>query len=231
LEELGGYDCVNRSIMMVGAEGVARRDSIMTSLRETPPDVLGGEAVDELVDYWDEQRFGPFKSPTDQSSRNVLQIFSKSFVVTVRPSGTEPKLKLYCQLLPSGEPSGAQGRELLAEVRHRADAVARKIYNDLLARIEVSLSEAALMLNDIIDLDQKRQFDAALIPALERRLADTEGDLETLLAWLRDQSSGMTPGSDALPALKAPIVHLLDGRWADLARTELTAELERWARS
>ena len=54
LEELGGYADINRSIMMTGAEGVLRRDQLMHSLRETPPDRLGGFAVKNLVDYWDE---------------------------------------------------------------------------------------------------------------------------------------------------------------------------------
>jgi len=231
LEKLGGYDCVNRSIMMAGAAGVAHRDRIMGSLRTSAPDVLGGEKVDEVVDYWDEERFGKFKSPTDRASRNVIQIFSPSFVVTVRPSGTEPKLKLYCQLLPAGEGSTTKGVALLGEVRRRADELSRKIYNDLLARIDVSLSSAALALNDIIDLDQKKHFDAVIVPGLEERFEAGEGTLEELLGWLREQAAKMTPGSDALPALKTPLAELFESRWSELERDGLAGELESWARS
>ena len=141
LEDLGGYDCVNRSIMMTGAQGMLRKDRIMESLRQSPPATFGDQAVRKIVDYWDEQLFGPFVSQTDKPPRNVLQIFSEAFVITVRPSDTEPKLKLYCQLLPCGEPSGASGRELLSEVRKRADAVARRVYNELLARIEFPVAQ------------------------------------------------------------------------------------------
>ncbi|NJL29389.1 MAG: hypothetical protein HC897_16625, partial [Thermoanaerobaculia bacterium] len=199
LEKLGGYDCVNRSIMMVGADGVARRDRIMTALRAAPPAVLAGETVHKVVDYWDEKVFGPFVSPTDQTSRNVLQVFSDSFVVTVRPSGTEPKLKLYVQLLPAGASSGVQGAALLGEVRQRADELARRIYNDLLAKIDFSLSDAALFLPDIVDLDRKRDFDQKTTPWLETALrAGEHADLEALLAGLRQQVAAMTPGSNPL---------------------------------
>src|SRR6185436_14626465 len=37
LEQFGGYDTVNRSITMRGAEGVSRKDRMMESLRQSPP--------------------------------------------------------------------------------------------------------------------------------------------------------------------------------------------------
>lgn len=231
LERLGGYDCVNRSIMMVGADGVTRRDRIMTALRAAPPRVLGGEKVHKVVDYWDETAFGKFLSLTDQTSRNVLQVFSDSFVITVRPSGTEPKLKLYVQLLPAGASSGASGEALLAEVRRRADELARRIYNDLLATIDFSLSDAALFLPDIIDLDCKSAFDQKTVPQLDAALqAGEHADLEALLDWLHQQVAAMTPGSNPLPALKAPLGHLLATRWAELPREGLVADLAEWVR-
>ncbi len=229
LEELGGFDTVNRSIMMAGASGMVKKDRIMASLRESPPDVLGGQRVHRRVDYWDEQAFGPFVSETDRLPRNVLQMFTDSFVITIRPSGTEPKLKLYCQLLPHGEPSGARGRELLAEVRAKADAIARKIYNELLARIDLSLSEAALLLPDIVDLDKKRTFEARTVPALRAALSDGRfADLSGLLDWLRGEVAAMTPGSDPLPALKAPVAHLCR-EWASEGAPALAGELRAWA--
>jgi phosphoglucomutase len=214
LEELGGFDTVNRSIMMAGASGMMQKDRIMAALRESPPAVLGGQTVHRRVDYWDQEAFGPFVSQTDQLPRNVLQLFTDSFVITIRPSGTEPKLKLYCQLLPHGEPSGARGAELLAEVRAKADAIARKIYNELLAYIDLSLTEASLLLPDIVDLDRKRSFEQRTVPGLRAALAgDTHADLGALLDWLRGEVAAMTPGSDPLPALKAPVAHLCR-QWA-----------------
>src|SRR4029079_6891118 len=149
----------SRSLTMAGAEGILRKDQIMETLRKSPPKTLGGQAVHKAVDFWDEKEFGPFVSETDKLPRNVVQLFTSNFIITIRPSGTEPKLKFYCQLLPNGKPSGAKGTELLQEVRAEADAISLNIYNDLLAIIGLSLSEPALMLPDIVDLDRKKTFD------------------------------------------------------------------------
>ncbi len=232
LEELGGFDTVNRSIMMAGAAGMIQKDRIMASLRETPPAIFGGQEVRRIVDYWDQEAFGPFVSETDRLPRNVLQLFTDSFVITVRPSGTEPKLKLYCQLLPQAEPSGARGTALLAGVRAKADAIARRIYNELLARIELSLTEASLLLPDIVDLDRKRSFEEETVPALRAGLEDGRfAGLDALLDWLRREVAAMTPGSDPLPALTAPVAHLC-AEWAgEGVASPLLDKLAAWAGS
>jgi len=230
LEELGGYDSVARSITMIGAEGMLKKDRIMASLRESPPKTLAGHEVCRVVDYWDQDAFGTFVSETDKLPRNVLQIFTDAFIITVRPSGTEPKLKFYCQLLPHAEPSLARGMKLLQELRAEADTVARLVYNELLARIGLSLGEAALCLPDIVDLDRMRYFEQQTVPRLREALAKrTFTSLNDLLAWLRRETAAMIPGADPLPALKAPLAYLC-GQWAgELGSTALLTELENWA--
>ena len=230
LEELGGYDTVNRSIMMAGAAGKLRRDQIMASLRESPPTSLGGQAVRRIVDYWDQEAFGPFLSATDRPPRNVLQIFTDALVVTVRPSGTEPKLKLYCQLLPHGEPSGTAGVSLLREVRSQADGIARRIYLELLERIDLSLSDASLLLPDIVELDRKLRFEQLTTPRLREALAEERfAGLSQLLDWLRKEVAAMAPGSDPMPALKETIAFLC-AQWArEGGEAPLLDELGRWA--
>lgn len=231
LEELGGYDDVSRSITMSGVEGVLKRDRIMASLREFLPETIGGYAVRKVVDYWDQEAFGPFVSETDKLPRNVLQLATDAFIVTVRPSGTEPKLKLYCQLLPHGEPSPARGPELLSEVRARADRMARQVYNDLLSRIDLSLSEVGLLLPDIIDLDRKLDFERRTAPQLQTALAqESFSRFDDLLDWLYKQTAAMTPGANPLPALKAPLAYLCD-RWVgEYGSKLLFRELENWAK-
>jgi phosphoglucomutase len=231
LEELGGYDTVNRSITMSGAEGIARKDGLLVSLRQSPPKTLGGQPVLRIVDFWDQARFGKFVSATDQLPRNVIQYFTDNFIITVRPSGTEPKLKLYCQLLPGAAPAKVRGLQLLQEARAQADQISRIIYNELLARINLSLSEAALWLPDIVDFDRKRDFEQKTAVELREALAQGRfGNLTDLLAWLRSQTASMTPGADPLPALKAPIACLLRAWSKDLARTPLREQLENWAK-
>ncbi len=231
LEELGGYDCVNRSIMMTGAGGILKKDCIMSTLRQNPPKTFGGQAVRNMVDYWDEEIFGTFLSETDRLPRNVIQILTDAFIITIRPSGTEPKLKFYCQLIPFGKPSTAKGIELLREVRSKADMTARTIYNELLGLIDLSLNETALLLPDIVDIDRKLYFDRHTIPELHKGIITGNfTDLKGILDWLQGESAAMTPGADSLPALKAPIAYLCD-RWAkEPILDPLFDELESWAK-
>ncbi|MEM7411756.1 MAG: hypothetical protein AAF430_16110 [Myxococcota bacterium] len=230
LEHLGSYDNVSRSIVMLGAEGILKKDRIMAALRENKPTSVCGFAVRRVLDFWDEEEFGPFLSESDKLPRNVIQIETEGFVVTVRPSGTEPKLKAYIQLLPQGDGPKAKGRALLAEVRAEADDLGRQIYNELLARLDLSLGDAALQLPDIIDLDRKLEFEREIVPALRRALAENEhADLDALLAWLREAVARMTPGTDALPALTAPIAWLCRAWRDELPDAALLEPLADWA--
>ena len=230
LEQLGGYADVGRSIAMAGAGGVARRDRLMASLRGSPPETLAGHPVRQMVDYWDPERFGPFVSESDKLPRNVIRMFMDDFVVTVRPSGTEAKLKFYCQLAPRGR-SSLRGMDLLSEVSTRAESLARQVYLELLARLDLELGPAGLLLPDIVDVDRKREFEQSIQPQLHSALAEPgKGTLKELLDWLRRQASAMTPGADPLPALKAPIAYLCDGWKAELAANPVFGDLDRWAR-
>ena len=227
LERLGAYDNVNRSIVMLGADGVLKRDEIMDSLRASLPDHVAGERVTKVLDFCDEQAFGAFVSDSDRMPRNVLQIQTDAFVVTVRPSGTEPKLKLYCQLLPEGGKPRGTGRDILDQVRARAEQVARQIYGDLLARIGITLGPAALLLPDIVDLGRKVEFGEKTVPGLREALA-SQRDLDSLLAWLGEAVSPMTPGTDALPAVKGAVSYLC-AQWRDELDSPLLDALSAWA--
>ncbi len=61
----------------------------MKDMRATAPAELAGSKVVKVVDYLDTEATG-------LPSSNVLQFFSEAGdVVSVRPSGTEPKIKFY----------------------------------------------------------------------------------------------------------------------------------------
>ncbi len=214
LEQLGGFDTVNRSIMMAGASGMERKDRIMGWLRESPPRTLGGQPVRRMSDYWDERAFGPLVSESERLPRNVVQLETDRFVVTVRPSGTEPKLKFYCQLLPGGDAPRSHGRALLTELRAEAESAARLIYNDLLAPLDVKLGEVGLLLTDLIELDRKRELETETVPLLRDVLSRGElGGPGELTSWLREKASALLPGADPLPALRGPLAPVAE-RWA-----------------
>ena len=62
LEQLGGYDTVNRSIMMAGPAGMERKDRIMAWLRSLAAATLAGHPVSRVADYWDERPTGPWSA-------------------------------------------------------------------------------------------------------------------------------------------------------------------------
>lgn len=77
------------SLVRKGKSGAEEIQQIMADMRSNPPAELAGSKVVRVVDYLDTEATGLPKS-------NVLQFFSEAGdVVSVRPSGTEPKIKFY----------------------------------------------------------------------------------------------------------------------------------------
>ena len=133
--------------------------------------------------------------------------------------------------MPDGEPLDAAGTDLLERVRGKANRVARSLYNELLARIDVTLDEPALLLPDIIDLENKQRFAAETVPRLQEAMGSGKfADLDELLQWLRRDSAAMTPAADPLPALK-PALAWLCGQWRRGPGMALVEQLGHWAGS
>ncbi|MBQ9660622.1 MAG: phospho-sugar mutase [Bacteroidales bacterium] len=77
------------SVVRKGIAGAREIQQMMVDLRADPPKELAGSPVTKVVDYLEPEKTG-------QPSSNVLQFFSEAGdVVSVRPSGTEPKIKFY----------------------------------------------------------------------------------------------------------------------------------------
>ena len=230
LDRLGHYDSVARALTMRGAAGFEKKERLMASLRQSPPTVLAGRAVLRVNDCWDEAAHGPFLSETDRSSRDVLQYFTQDCILAVRPSGTEPKLKIYCQSLPRPDSPRLRGRELLDHLRAESEQLAREVCRELLDRIGLTVGEAGLRVLDVVDLDQRKDFDERVAPLLRERLGRAaSGDLPDLLAWLRQETARMTPGMDPGEALKPALVYLCDQWAAALAGAPLYEQLKTWA--
>ncbi len=90
------------SITLKGIDGVAQIQSMMSRLRTTPPQTLGGVALAELHDV----KAGTCKNMITGAtttlpypSSDVLQfILTDGSKISARPSGTEPKIKFYFSL-------------------------------------------------------------------------------------------------------------------------------------
>lgn len=87
--EFGLYKEDLLSLTKKGKAGVEDIQAMMKNFRENPPKEVGGSEVVKIIDYNKPEETGLPKS-------NVLQFYSKNgSVVSVRPSGTEPKIKFY----------------------------------------------------------------------------------------------------------------------------------------
>ena len=70
-----------------GADGMAKMKAIMDNLRTNAPADLAGDKVVKVVDY--------LAGAGDLPKSNVLEYQSGASKILVRPSGTEPKIKVY----------------------------------------------------------------------------------------------------------------------------------------
>lgn len=85
-----------------GAEGFTQMQDIMTSFRSSPPEQVAGQKITAAFDYQTLKRTDLATgqvSDIDCINGNVLvfEFGNRRRRVTIRPSGTEPKLKLYVQ--------------------------------------------------------------------------------------------------------------------------------------
>ena len=86
--EFGCYRNALHSFAFEGESGMHTMDAIMKQLRETPPQSIAGIAVESVLDYNAEG--------TGLPKANVLEFrLGGKAKLMVRPSGTEPKIKVY----------------------------------------------------------------------------------------------------------------------------------------
>lgn len=91
LYEKHGYTCCGvSSFAFEGEDGMEKMSSVMDSLRLSPPEEIGGRAVTGRADY---QTGEGVALPLPRS--NVLEYRLGASKLIIRPSGTEPKIKVY----------------------------------------------------------------------------------------------------------------------------------------
>ncbi|MCI8657588.1 MAG: phospho-sugar mutase [Oscillospiraceae bacterium] len=105
-EKFGFYRNGLLSRAFEGQDGMAAMDALMKSLRTAPPAEIAGWKVNGMTDY--------LGSDTGLIPSDVLEFrLEDAGKVIVRPSGTEPKLKLYLSVRGSGEEDAAARLERL----------------------------------------------------------------------------------------------------------------------
>ena len=113
-EKYGYYKTALLSLAFPGKDGKAGLDEIVAELRKNPWQTICGEKV-TVKDYLNGLNGLP--------KSNVLAFAGKNVKITVRPSGTEPKLKIYFQTKADSE----QNAEiLLQKLKEQAENLIKK---------------------------------------------------------------------------------------------------------
>ncbi|MBM4358588.1 MAG: phospho-sugar mutase [Deltaproteobacteria bacterium] len=120
----GSFVSRQRSLGYPGAEGTRTMAGLMAKLRASPPTEVAGVAVRRLTDCLARTR-------TDASGTSAISLPKSDVLildldgghrVIARPSGTEPKLKIYFDVrLPAGTPTAelrAEGERLIDALEH-----------------------------------------------------------------------------------------------------------------
>ena len=110
-EKHGCYGEKTHNLVMPGLDGLADMAKLMKRLRETPPAEISGVKVVQFKDYQDGSVLDCAtggRSAMELSGSNVLRFeLADGTSILVRPSGTEPKIKVY--ILTKG--ADAAGRD------------------------------------------------------------------------------------------------------------------------
>ena len=98
-EKYGYYSEKTLNLVMPGLDGLKKMADLMASLREKPPVEIAGVAVKEQKDYKDGSVVSVAdgaRTTMELSGSNVLRYeMADGTSLIVRPSGTEPKVKVY----------------------------------------------------------------------------------------------------------------------------------------
>ena len=106
--QYGFFETKLLSFTFEGSAGFAHMTELLDSLRISLPEELAGEAVRQVIDY--------DRDETGLPRSNVLRFVLDGGEVVVRPSGTEPKLKIY---LTAARASREKSRAMLERLERQ----------------------------------------------------------------------------------------------------------------
>jgi phosphoglucomutase/phosphomannomutase len=145
-----GYFCnAGVPVFMRGIKGRQLMGELLDRLRAEPLREVGGLSVTSFEDLRDPAgRLGPLKGATDAAARNVLVFRLGEHVrVALRPSGTEPKAKIYLESssLPCSSGTSTEAWQATrAATANLLERVADDFVRQALARIGLDPSAAGI---------------------------------------------------------------------------------------
>lgn len=105
--EFGYFKNLLTTMVLPGLEGKQLMAKMLDGLRNSPPPSIGGLKVTNFIDLRHEDSWmGPIKGATDYSARNFLVLYlGNNARIALRPSGTEPKAKVYTEVCCDPKPA------------------------------------------------------------------------------------------------------------------------------
>ena len=121
-EKYGHFSESVFSIAMTGVDGSARMAALMDSLRKNPPAALAGKPLREIRDYLTDKatdlRTGETRSTGLPISNVLYYLTEDENLLVIRPSGTEPKIKVYVLAQGATAEAAQDNARLLADAAH-----------------------------------------------------------------------------------------------------------------
>ena len=156
----GYFENYLTEIRMLGAEGKAKIEKIQKFLREKNPTSFGKFVIQKRKDYQEDK---PIVSDSDFYSKDMLEFHlapsghATSIKVTIRPSGTEPKTKIYFEI--GSEPCE---REKLNEVKNSIhtllQSLEREVMKECYKIIGVDFPDRGFLIFWQLPLEKKLQY-------------------------------------------------------------------------
>ena len=116
-EKYGYYQNATLNFSFEGEDGMKTMQSIMANLRQNPPAEIAGAQVIGRSDYLESVSYGDKEGTINLPKSNVLEYrLANGCKLIARPSGTEPKIKIYL----SGK--GATMAQSQEEIRRMTEA-------------------------------------------------------------------------------------------------------------
>lgn len=126
------------SAYFLGASGFETMQTVMTELRQTPPKTLGDHQITAILDYQTLERRDLVTNevtPIDCIKGNVVTLEldgDERRQVTIRPSGTEPKLKFYVQWHEDAPVAGDAMETLIDDTNEHLESLSKTLEGMLL---------------------------------------------------------------------------------------------------
>lgn len=223
--EVGDFGDVGRSMVILGSRGFRAIHEVMEVLRSRQPTVVGGVRVVDVVDRRDVTRFGAKASETGWEARNLLTYSFDGGRISLRPSGTEPKLKFYAQTTTPGDVGSAQ---------EYAEKIADELYQQLLRTLSeiyepIALRNSFARLPDVISLDGKLELQNVTAARFREEVAAKDYDEEWLARRLSEWVGRIVAGDAAWQVVEKAFTSLA-AEWGDEAQERTRSVFARLRR-